>query len=223
MRLHRRAAALRNAGVCSGGTFVKFRELLVSGRQPECEVCRDWMLQNSITVDQIQEMLLQPEEVPPVPEQQDVNAAGPDADQEGNLLAPQKHRESKADIRKACLEYLNGLPHIEPVDGPVLKYHCKLCSKWRGKDGKANKLGTNCSLNTVRRFVGDHLRSQGHVKALAALNSGAPEDAREQDAGAVADDPEALKCYGYCVSNPGSTGALNFVLGSFPVLTDRVI
>eukprot|EP00435_Cladocopium_sp_Y103_P072988 s131_g42.t1 len=207
IKMHRRAVVLRKAGVCSGGSFVDFRELLVSGKQPDCEICRQWMQDNAVTVDQIQEMLLQAEEAPPVLEEDAAHVDGPD---EGILPQQNKRRESKADVRKACLEYIKSVPYIEPVDGQVLKYHCAICTTTKNKEGKFNTFGPNPTLTTVKRFIGEHITSQGHLRALGALES--REDLQVADADA---DPEDEPCEGYCVSNPASTGTLHFYLREF--------
>ena len=207
MRMHRRAAALKNAGVCPHGTFKKFRELLVSGSRPTCDVCLSWMTTSSTTMEQIQEILSQPADFEP-PELKDVALAGDPVDgAPDNLVQQLDARQSKAEVRQACVDYLNSIDHIDALDTSAgLFYRCKICPR-----GKQNKLG-KCTLNTVRRFVGDHLSSQTHIRALAAL--GNPAGAREQDADVVAEDadPEDVPCEGYCVSNPASTGALNVVI-----------
>lgn len=208
MRLHKRSAIFRKAGACPEGNFQHFRAHLLAGTLPGCETCQGWMTENDVTLEKIQTML------------REVEAGAPLAiqDQPEQQEASEKHssckpRESRADIRKACLEYLEKVPHIEVVDGHALRYRCTICVNKKCPEGKINKLGEKPTLNTVQTFVQDHLKSQTHVKALAMLASVAPPvDQAEQH-----EDCEGEPCEGYWVSNDQSTGTLHFYNAEFLV------
>ena len=128
-------------------------------------------------------------------------------------------KQSRAEIRAACVEFINSIPHLEAVDGAVLQYRCNICQSKRMRDGKLNRLGDKPTLHGVKSFMTEHLNSQGHVRALARLtNVPLPEVATEP----AADLPEVaapgfaeLACDGYSVSNPASSGTLHWYSHEF--------
>lgn len=206
LRIHRREAVFRKSGKCPDG-FAKLREGLIAGRMPKCEVCSKWMCDANVTLEMVQQVLTDLAEAPPRAEAADAQKQ----ESEG--------KQSRAEIRAACVEFINGIPHLEAVDGAVLQYRCNICQSKRMRDGKLNRLGDKPTLHGVKSFMTEHLNSQGHVRALARLtNVPLPEVATEP----AADLPEVaapgfaeLACDGYSVSNPASSGTLHWYSHEF--------
>ena len=144
LRMHRRACAIRKAGVCTDGGFVKFKQRLTGdeANRVACEVCMKWMHDNKVTYEDVKEFLNEkmadlpsgPSEPVELPEQ---------AAESG---AENQRRKSKAEIRAQCVEYINSVAHLEAMDGQSLKYHCKICVSKKQKSGKINTLGLHCTL-----------------------------------------------------------------------------
>ena len=212
MRLHRRSAFFRKAGACPEGNFKTFREHLLAGKLPSCETCQGWMADRGVTLEKIQEMLKEVEAETPL----EVAEVQQEPELKPEELVPRnkESRQSRAEIRRACVDYLNSVPHIEAVDGQVLKYRCTLCVSKKNPQGKINKIGEKPTLNTVHTFVDEHLRAQSHVKALSNLKPPVDPPGDDADAGEAC---EGEPCLGYLVSNAKSTGTLHFYNDEFAI------
>lgn len=197
MRIHRRNAVFRKAGKCPDG-FIQFRKSLINGKMPECKVCVDWLSSNGVTLEQVEKLLAGPAEAPaqdPKPETQPKQVPQP--------------KLSREAVRAQCVEYIKSIPHLEAVDGFVLQYRCKICISRKQGEGKLNSLGQKPQLNQVRTFIGEHIESQCHVKALAQLEQEQLVTSRDD-----LQSPD-LECEGYDVSDPNSPGTLHWYLKEF--------
>eukprot|EP00435_Cladocopium_sp_Y103_P020222 s835_g4.t3 len=218
MRLHRRCAVFKKAGTCADKGFQALKDNLLSGKMPKCEICLGWMSDHGVSHASVSEYVSNPPDAPAAPavaaEEGEAVAPGQQAAEEGEAGAPAKRKRSKAEVREECLAYIEAQPHIKAVDGAVLKYHCEICTSKKQPQGKVNVLGAQPTLNQVKTFISDHLTSQGHVKALAALM---PEKEESEEMPQPVEGDEELKCPGYCVSDPKSTGTLHMYKDEFHI------
>ena len=228
LRFHKRAAIFRNSGQCPKG-LPEFRKALMAGQLPECAVCVRWMHENDVTVELVQEVLKdaeagpaeqKPQDPQPEPKPQDPlpepQPEDPEPADETSAFADPMPKKTRAEQRAECVAYVNSVQHLEAIDAPNLLYRCKICVSRMNPDGKSNRLGEKPTLKSVRGFIRDHLSSQCHVRALAALQAA-------DEFGKVAEDGEAATqpCDGYNVNDPNSSGTLHYYHHEFVLWTNH--
>ena len=213
MKMHRRAAVFAKAGVCPLGGFGKFKKKLVELEMPNCEVCQAWLKKEGITLDLIKQLLEDGQAWDSLVEKPDVGEAEELVDDDILTSAekrPADDKASRAKRREECLAFVKSVPHIEAIDGQVLKYRCTICFTKKQPEGKTNILGRDPTMTQTKTFIDEHLTSQSHMKALAKLNLTGQ---TEKDL----DCEEQPTCSGYNVSNHDSTGTLHYYAAEFGI------
>lgn len=189
---HRRCAKLRKLGVCNVGGFREFQNKLKQGESPEaCEACVEWMSMHKFTVQDVQDYLSQPHENHP-------SEKGSDSEKlEEPVKKKAKSKRSLEAEYEQCVEYINSVPHLSAVLGPILKYRCDLCVTKKQKAGRVNVLGARPKLESVEHFISEHINNFTHQSHLYRLR---------QEAEAQAST--TTECPGYCVSDETFPGIL---------------
>lgn len=197
---HRQACLVKKAGTCRIG-WSGFKNAILSGKSPECNVCKEILVASSLDVATVASSLADKRETDDAKDATDGKDA---ADTPGE---PAKEATKKPDDQKQSedpeglefsksMEYLQKLaPTIQIVMqvGEIVKYRCVVCKTRKQPAGKLNKI-PKMNLKSVKFFMQQHLNSATHI---AAENG-----ARLQ---ADLDTQPAVECPGLCVAEAVNT------------------
>lgn len=208
MSRHREAAIRKKTTVCKDGGYAVLQNKLLTGVEPSCPICLNFLTERNLTLSHVQEVLSCQEEEP-VAEQlvEEDPAGGEQDDQEQHQDEVQQetqremaHQRSQREAIERYFESMRPTVSLMRIDEENLKvfFRCHICVSRKNPDGKVN-CGGRPTLNSVKHFVQKHFESMSHM-AMETRRNG---QAQQPDPGAqpaanpgtslVQDD----KCHGY--------------------------
>ena len=225
--LHRQSYGERKAWSCHVKGFKNFKAALRLGNMPQCEGCHYVMRKADITMESVIDFLDQvrpePESKPaeePKPQEGAEAAEGAEA---GEGAAGQLAPVDPDAVMKSCLAHIRSHPGLEPLPGRILKYHCRVCVSKAQPHGKINVLGPRPTLNTVKRFIQEHVNSLTHMTGLeSGFRAPSAADEAREAVDKMVEEPEqcstaSIPCPSYCVTNASSSGSLHLYKHEFAI------
>ena len=189
--LHRKAAAFKKAGVCTGGTFGSFKERLVAGKSPPCTVCDQIISEFGITSEAVQALFTGE----PISTEIPAEAHPPEEAEDEDLNEYQK-----------ALRFLESVGYpIEAVERDrKLFFRCKVCKTPNAPEGKVYTVGKP-TLQNAKFHCNRHIGGPRHLTR----------EAEQKEAASQAADPVSLPCQGYRVCRENPHGSLRWYATEF--------
>ena len=199
---------MKKVNWCPRGGYKGMMLALIGDAEVRCPVCREFLQAGGFDKHEFDEFMakwLECDRFEMLQKKQEVAdkvSATQSADTENAAAKPkpsQKEKkqdsEDEVDDKVAALAWLKSHePTISLLEsgshGKRLPYRCNLCKSDRWPDGKVGELD-KLRLNSVQRFVGNHLCSLEHRRSVRRLSENA-------------EKPETAKCMGLPVNSQQS-------------------
>ena len=202
---------MKKINYCANGGYGKFQLKLVAGSELKCQHCNDLMEIHSFSREALDQRIEDWINGVDKPEKKETKAADdePAQPKRGRPRRPVDGEEdADADAsRDRALAYLKTLePTIillpPGAHGKRLPYQCRICTSPKWPNGKVGEL-TKMRETYVMTFIGNHLKSDAHKKALR----------KEQQ---LLIEPQ-VECQGILISNAAQSGVLHDMRHEFHI------